>query len=52
MPDGTCRTLKMQYFKTFLANLLRSGSMAATGVIEYEEDIEDTAGNEAGMDRG
>lgn len=32
MPDGTCRTLKAQYYKTSLANYQREGSMGATGV--------------------
>ena len=37
MPDGTCRTIKAQYRNTSTANLIRVGSYAATGVIEYEE---------------
>jgi hypothetical protein len=37
-PDGTCRTIKEQYHKTSVANFLRVGSFAATGVIEYEPD--------------
>lgn len=32
MPDGTCRTLKAQYYKTSLDNYQREGSMGATGV--------------------
>lgn len=32
MPDGTCRTLKHQYYKTSNANYKRTGSMGATGV--------------------
>lgn len=32
MSDGTCRTLKAQYYKTSLANYQREGSMGATGV--------------------
>lgn len=39
MPDGTCRTIKYQYAKNSLANFVRSGTYAATGVIEicYEQ---------------
>lgn len=33
MPDGTCRTIKSQYYKTSCANYIRGGSMGATGVI-------------------
>jgi hypothetical protein len=36
MPDGTCRTLKYQYQKNGIANFIREGSFAATGVIEIE----------------
>lgn len=36
MPDGTCRTLKYQYQKNGMANFLRKGSFAATGVIEID----------------
>ena len=32
MPDGTCRTIKNQYYKTSKANYERTGSMGATGV--------------------
>lgn len=32
MPDGTCRTIKNQYYKTSKANYKRTGSMGATGV--------------------
>ena len=32
MPDGTCRTIKNQYYKTSQANYERTGSMGATGV--------------------
>lgn len=32
MPDGTCRTLKAQYYKTSLANYQKEGSMGATDV--------------------
>ena len=35
--DGTCRTIKAQYYKNGLANfLVGGGTFAATGVIEYE----------------
>lgn len=30
--DGTCRTIKAQYYKTSLANYKRTGDMGATGV--------------------
>ena len=33
MPDGTCRTIKNQYYKTSKANYERTGSMGATGVV-------------------
>lgn len=36
MPDGTCRTLKYQYQKNGIANFIRKGSFAATGIIEIE----------------
>lgn len=44
MPDGSCRTVKAQYQQTSLANLIRSGGYAATGVIEivYETDTVDS----------
>lgn len=32
MPDGTCRTLKNQYYKTSKANFERSSTFGATGV--------------------
>lgn len=32
MPDGTCRTIKNQYYKTSQANYERTGSMGATRV--------------------
>ena len=40
MPDGVCRTIKAQYQQTSLANLIRGGGYAATGVMEivYERD--------------
>ena len=40
MPDGTCRTLKYQYQKNGIANFIREGSYAATGVIEIEDENE------------
>jgi hypothetical protein len=42
MPDGTCRTLKNQYFKTSPANFLRTGSMGASGVIEKWKNEQNT----------
>lgn len=43
MEDGTCRPIKRQYQQTSLANLIRGGGYAATGVIEIVryEDIQD-----------
>lgn len=39
MPDGASRTIKSQYQQSSPANLLkRGGSMAATGVIQYEDN--------------
>lgn len=32
MPDGTCRTIKNQYYKTSQANFERSTTFGATGV--------------------
>lgn len=40
MHDQTCRTIKSQYKKISIANLIRTGAYAATGVLEiirYEE---------------
>ena len=34
MDDGMCRPIKRQYQQTSLANLIRGGGYAATGVIE------------------
>lgn len=34
MPDGTCRTIKNQYFKTSKANFERSSTFGATGVTD------------------
>ena len=34
MPDGTCRTLKHQYYKTSTANFLRNSTFGATGVVD------------------
>ena len=36
MPDGTYRTIKANYYKQSLANFVRNGARAATGVILYE----------------
>ena len=42
MPDGTCRTLKAQYYKNGLSNLIvDTGSYACTGVIEIDESDTD-----------
>ena len=38
MPDGTCRTLKSQYFKNSVANFLHDGTWGATAVIVYEDE--------------
>jgi hypothetical protein len=36
---GGCRTIKAQYYKNNVTNLLSSGSFGATGVLViYEED--------------
>lgn len=42
MPDGTCRTIKAQYYKNSLGNFIRGGGYGATGVIEimYEDDLQ------------
>lgn len=42
MPDGTCRTIKSQYFKNSLGNFIRGGGYGATAVIEivYENALE------------
>ena len=45
MEDGTCRPIKRQYQQTSLANFIRGGGYAATGVIEivrYEADNNDS----------
>jgi DNA (cytosine-5)-methyltransferase 1 len=34
MPDGTCRTIKNQYYKTSKANFDRSSTFGATGVTD------------------
>ena len=34
MPDGTCRTLKNQYYKTSKANFERTSTFGATGVTD------------------
>lgn len=38
MPNGTCRTIKTNYYKQSLANFIRKGAFGATAVIEYEEE--------------
>ncbi len=37
MPDGTCRTIKSQYFKNNAVNFLHDGTWGATCVADYEE---------------
>ena len=38
MDDGTCRTIKSQYQRHSLANFIRIDGLAATGVIEYDNN--------------
>ena len=40
MPDGSCRTIKSQYYKNSLGNFIRGGGYGATAVIEivYESE--------------
>ena len=33
MPDGTCRTIKNQYFKNSVSNFRSSGTFGASGVL-------------------
>ena len=40
--QGIARTIKANYYKQSLANFTRGGSMGATGVIEYEDKIQDS----------
>ena len=40
MPDGTCRTIKAQYYKNSLANFLRGGGYGASAVAVCESDWE------------
>lgn len=44
MPDGSCRTVKSQYYKNSLGNFIRGGGYGATAVIEiiYETDTLDS----------
>ena len=39
--QGIARTIKANYYKQSLANFTRGGSMGATGVIEYEYEIQE-----------
>ena len=40
MSDGTCRTIKAQYYKTSVANFLLQTSRGASGVmVQYGETI-------------
>ncbi len=47
MPDGTCRTIKAQYFKNGYKNICENGeygiggTFACTGVIEIDEDSDE-----------
>ena len=34
MPNGTCRTIKNQYYKNSISNFESTGTFGATGVIE------------------
>lgn len=40
MPDGSCRTVKSQYYKNSLGNFIRGGGYGATAVIEIVYDSE------------
>lgn len=42
MPDGTCRTIKSQYFRNNASNFSRCGSYGATAIAVYSccEDME------------
>lgn len=54
MPDGVCRTIKNQYYKTSLANFMSQGSFGGTGVVTYipPKDIgsHEIGGGEESMD--
>ena len=39
--QAIARTIKANYYKQSLANFTRGGSMGATGVIEYEDEIQE-----------
>ena len=39
MPDGVARTIKAQYNNTSVANLLRTGTFGATGVMGLHENV-------------
>jgi len=44
--DGTCRTIKSQYYKNSLANFVRRGGYGATGVIKrYDKENNDCRRN-------
>ena len=49
MPDGSCRTLKSQYYKNSLGNFIRGGGYGATAVIEivYEDRQTDSGRDDA-----
>lgn len=40
MPDGSCRTIKNQYYKNSLSNFMRDGTYGATGGIEMSNNTE------------
>lgn len=45
MPDGTCRTIKANAAQVSIANLMRVGAYACTGVKEYEESENEGSGD-------
>ena len=40
MPDGSCRTIKNQYYKNSLSNFIRDGTYGATGGIKMSNNAE------------
>ena len=40
MPDDSCRTIKYQYYKTSVANFVKTGTWGATGVALIEDEQE------------
>ena len=47
MPDGSCRTIKSQYYKNSLGNFIRGGGYGATAVIEIVYERDSHSGNDA-----